>query len=61
MTKADWTKERTRLLSAATRARTKLAISNVTLAEKLVLKAAVAAADEAVRQHKLNYFELVTE
>ena len=61
MTKAEWAKERTRLLSAATRARTKLRNSNVTLAEKLVLKAAVATADEEVRQHKLNYFDLVSE
>ncbi|WP_454862498.1 hypothetical protein [Paraburkholderia fungorum] len=60
MTEAEWAKERTRLTAAATRARTKLQNSKVTLAEKLVLKAAVAEADEALRKHKLNYFELVT-
>lgn len=61
MTPAEHKSKLKTLRSNATKARTKLRTSNVTLAEKLVLKSDVNAADEAVRLHCLNYFELVTE
>ncbi|MGP0171283.1 hypothetical protein ACSVIJ_05295 [Pseudomonas sp. NCHU5208] len=58
MTEAQWKTEASRLKGAITRARTKVT-KVVTLAEKIEAKAVQKAAEEALRQHKLNYHELV--
>jgi hypothetical protein len=61
MTEAQWNHEHSRLKGAATRARAKLSASCGTLSEKLKLKRLVGEADQAISQHKLNYFELVAD
>lgn len=59
MTEAEWNKEAARLKGAITRAKKK--VSQVeTLAEKISAREVQKAAEEALRQHKLNFFELVT-
>lgn len=57
MTEVQWKAEKTRLTGAVTRARTKLH-QLVTLADKIAAKADIKSAEDALRQHKLNYFEL---
>jgi hypothetical protein len=58
MTDAEWKKEAARLQGAATRAKSK--VKKVTmLADKIEAREAQKAAEEALRMHKLNYYELV--
>ena len=59
MTIDEWEKERRRLQSALTRARTN-AKNKPTLAEKIAAKIVVRAADEALFYHKINYHELTS-
>lgn len=56
MTYESWKKELTRLKSAATRAKTAMCAC-VSLAEKIEAKRVVTAANEEIRQHKINRFE----
>ncbi len=58
MTDAQWKKEATRLKGAITRSKSRVS-TLVTLAEKIEARAAQKAAEEALREHKLNYHELV--
>lgn len=58
MTPAEHTKEATRLKGAITRAKTAMKKPG-SLADKIAARAKVNLAEEALRQHKLNYHELV--
>lgn len=58
MTEAQWKTEESRLKGAVTRAKTKVT-KVVMLAEKIEAKAAQKAAEATLREHRLNYFELV--
>lgn len=59
MTPQEHSKESRRLTGAVTRARNKVA-TLTSLAEKVEQKRVVRAAEEALRQHRLNYHSLVT-
>lgn len=58
MTREEWKKEESRLKGALTRSKTKVRTVS-TLAEKIEAKVFVVRADEALRIHRLNYYELV--
>lgn len=57
MTPMEHAKEQTRMTGAVTRAKTALQ-KPMSLADKIVAKTRVRAAEEALRQHRLNYYEL---
>lgn len=57
MTPEQWNKELSRLKGAVTRAKTKAA-KLPTLAEKIEAACVIAEAEDALHQHKLNYYEL---
>lgn len=57
MTDAEWKKEAARLQGAATRAKSKVA-KVVMLAEKIEAREVQKVAEEALRMHRLNYYEL---
>lgn len=57
MTSIEHAKEQTRLTGAITRAKAVLQ-RPMSLADKIVAKTKVRSAEEALRQHKLNYYEL---
>lgn len=57
MTENEWEREKKRLAAAVTRAKTKLA-QDCCLADKLTRKATVKAAEAALHEHKLAFFEL---
>lgn len=59
MTPEQWKAECSRLQGAVTRAKTTVK-SAETLADKITAKAKVTRAEEALREHKLNYHALVT-
>lgn len=58
MTDAEWKKEANRLKAAVTRAKSRVK-TVVTLAEKIAARDVQKEAEEALRLHKLNYYELV--
>lgn len=58
MSEKQWRRELAKLNRGAVKARENLVSCRGNLAEKIELKRAVKAADEAIRQHKLNYYEL---
>jgi len=58
MTPEQHAKEASRLKGAITRAKTALA-KPITLADKIVAKQKVRQAEDALNEHKLNYYELV--
>lgn len=58
MTEKAYRQKMKRLETAVSDAKLRLQLPGM-LSEKLVRKTAVRAAEEALRQHKLNYFELV--
>lgn len=60
MNDADWRKEAARLKGAITCSKSRLHKAE-TLAEKIEKKAKVKEAEEALRLHRLNYYELVQE
>lgn len=60
MTEAEWKKEKSRLKGAITRAKTTV-LKCPSLAEKIEAKRGVKRAEEALDQHKLNYYNLVDE
>lgn len=60
MTPEQWEAERRRLQGAITRAKKKVQSVEL-LADKIEAKRVVKQAEEDLRQHKLNYYELVTD
>lgn len=61
MTPVEHKRILTNLRTKATKARNELRNSHVSLAEKLVLKNNVSVADENIRLHCLNYYNIVSE
>jgi hypothetical protein len=58
MTSAEHAKEVSRLKAAITRAKTSMRKQG-SLADKIAARAKIEIVEEALRQHKLNYYELV--
>ncbi|MEL0169846.1 MAG: hypothetical protein VW877_17135 [Pseudomonadaceae bacterium] len=58
MTDAEWNKEAARLKGAVTRAKSKAKAAPM-LAEKIAARAVQKEAEEALRLHRLNYYDLV--
>tara|TARA_Y100000780_G_scaffold200726_1_gene192854 strand:- start:2640 stop:2819 length:180 start_codon:yes stop_codon:yes gene_type:complete len=58
MTDAEWKKEEARLKGAVTRAKSKVKTVG-TLAEKITVREVQKKAEEALRLHRLSYFDLV--
>lgn len=59
MTRQEWERQKITLKGSITRAKNALT-KNVTLAEKIQLKLAVKAAENALHQHILNQFEMIS-
>lgn len=58
MTEAEWTREERRLKGAITRAKNKVVKLGL-LAEKIEARKEQKQLEEVLRNHRLNYFELV--